>query len=224
VNTNTGVTPPAARGSSGGETARRPDAAAQERPDDSASGPTTVVGWAAVGFSVLYLISDLVELGQGGFSTLQLVMTYVAEAAIPLFVLGLYAVQRPRIGWPGLVSAVVYAYSFVYFTSTVVYALVERTDDWQTLQRRLGVWLTVHTVLMLLAGVGFGIAVIRARVFPVWTGATLIAGMLLMVVTSSLPAVAQTASAGVRDLAFAAMGAALLTRRRHRLGDTEVIR
>jgi hypothetical protein len=173
-----------------------------------------VVGWAAVGFSVLYLISDLLELGQGGFSTPQLVMTYVAEAAIPLFVLGLYAVQRPRIGWPGLVSAVLYAYTFVYFTSTVVYALVERTSDWQSLERRLGVWLTVHSVLMLLAGVGFGIAVIRARVFPLWTGATLIAGMLLMVITSGLPAAAQTASAGIRDLAFAAMGATLLTRRR----------
>jgi hypothetical protein len=210
VNTNTGITQPAARGS---------DAEAKERPTDSTSGTATVVGWAAIGFSVLYLISDLLELGQGGFSTPQLVMTYVAEAAIPLFVLGLYAVQRPRIGWQGLVSAVLYAYTFVYFTSTVVYALVERTSDWQSLERRLGVWLTVHSVLMLLAGVGFGIAVIRARVFPVWTGATLIAGMLLMVITSGMPAAAQTASAGIRDLAFAAMGAALLTRRRHRIDD-----
>jgi hypothetical protein len=213
MNTNTGITPPASRESSGGETARRPVAAAEGRPTDSASGTATVVGWAAVGFSALYLISDLLELGQGGFSTLQLVMTYVAEAAIPLFVLGLYAVQRPRIGRPGLVSAVVYAYTFVYFTSTVVYALVERTADWQSLEQRLGVWLTVHTVLMLLAGVGFGIAVIRAGVFPLWTGATLIAGMILMVITSGMPAATQTASAGIRDLAFAAMGATLLTRR-----------
>ena len=67
-----------------------------------------MVGWAAVGFSVLYLLSDLLELAQGGFSTPQLLMTYVAKAAIPLFVLGLYAVQRTGIGWPGLVSAVVY--------------------------------------------------------------------------------------------------------------------
>jgi hypothetical protein len=41
---------------------------------------------------------------------------------------------------------------------------------------------------------------------------TLIAGMLSMVITVSLPAVAQVASAGVRDLAFAAMGAALPAR------------
>jgi hypothetical protein len=65
---------------------------------------------------------------------------------------------------------------------------------------------------MVVAGVGFGVAVIRARVLPWWTGATLIAGMLLMAVTVGLSAAAQTASAGVRDLAFAAMGATLLVR------------
>jgi hypothetical protein len=70
----------------------------------------------------------------------------------------------------------------------------------------------IHSVLMVVAGVGFGIAVILARVLPWWTGATLIAGMLLMSVTVGLPAAAQTASAGVRDLAFAAMGLALLAR------------
>lgn len=143
-----------------------------------------MVGLGAAGFSVLYLISDLLEPGQGSFSTPQLNMTYVAEAAIPRFVLGLYATQPPRIGWAGLVSA-----------------------DWQSLERRLGVWLAVHSVLMLIAVVGFGIAVIRALVFPLWTGVTLIAGMLLDVITSGLPGAAQTASAGVRDLAFAAMGA-----------------
>ena len=214
---NSSAPQPASREHSGSQTAQRPDAEADRRPSEGSSSIATVVGWAAVGFSVLYLLSDLLELAQGGFSTPQLLMTYVAEAAIPLFVLGLYAVQRPRIGWPGLVSAVVYAYTFVYFTSTVVYALAERTSDWQSLEQRLGVWLTVHSVLMLLAGVGFGIAVIRAGVFPRWTGATLIAGMLLMIITSGLPAPAQAASAGIRDLAFAAMGATLLARRRRRI-------
>jgi hypothetical protein len=65
---------------------------------------------------------------------------------------------------------------------------------------------------MIVAGIGFGVATIRARVLPLWTGMRLIAGMLLMVITVSLPAAAQTVSAGVRDLAFAAMGAALLAR------------
>jgi hypothetical protein len=185
-------------------------AEAAPRPYGGRQHLSTLVGLAAVVFSALYLISDLMELGQGGFSTSQLVVTYIAEAAIPLFVLGLYAVQSPRIGRLGLLSAVLYAYTFVYFTGTVTYALVERTSDWQSLKQRLGLWLTIHSILMVVAGVGFGIAVIRARVLPRWTGATLIAGMVLMVATVGLPAAAQTASAGVRDLAFAAMGAALL--------------
>ena len=107
-----------------------------------------------------------------------------------------------------------YAYTFVYFTGTVVYALVERASDWPALERRVGMGITIHSALMIVAGIGFGVAVIRARVLPRWTGATLIAGMLLMAVTVSLPAAAQTASAGVRDLAFAAMGAVLLVRAR----------
>jgi hypothetical protein len=190
---------------------------AAPRPSGDMSSIAVLVGLAAVTFSAVYLISDLLELIHGGFSTSQLILTYAAEAAIPLFVLGLYAVQRPQIGRLGLASAVLYAYTFVYFTSTVVYALVEQTTDWQALERRLGIWLTIHSVLMIVAGIGFGIAVIRARVLPWWTGATLISGMMLMVSTLSLPAGAQTASAAVRDLSFAAMGAVLLIRGgRHR--------
>jgi hypothetical protein len=100
----------------------------------------------------------------------------------------------------------------VFFTSTVVYALVNHTHDWSELTTQLGAWLTIHSVLMVLAGVAFGAAVIRAQVLPRWTGITLIAGMVLMAVTVSLPDVTQTMSAAVRDFAFAGMGAALLRR------------
>lgn len=63
------------------------------------------VGLAAVVFSVIYFVSDVIELAQGGFSTTQLVLTHTGEAAIPLFVIGLYAAQRPQIGRLGLVGA-----------------------------------------------------------------------------------------------------------------------
>jgi Ca2+/Na+ antiporter len=180
-------------------------------PEDAARF-AVMIGGAAVAFSVLYLVSDVIELAQGGFSTPQLALTYAAEAAIPLFVLGLFAIQRPRIGAFGLIAAVTYAYTFVFFTSTVVYALVNHTHDWRELTTQLGAWLTIHSVLMVLAGVAFGAAVIRAQVLPRWTGITLIAGMVLMAVTVSLPDVTQTMSAAVRDLAFAGMGAAVLRR------------
>ena len=74
----------------------------------------SLIGVAAVVFSALYLLSDVIELLQGGFSTTQLVLTYISEASIPLFVIGIYAAQRPRIGRLGLLGAVGYAYTFVF--------------------------------------------------------------------------------------------------------------
>ena len=89
------------------------------------------IGVAAVVFSGLYFVSDVLELLQGGFSTPQLVLTYLAEAAIPLFVLGLYAAQRPHIATLGLLGAVGYAYAYVFFTGTVLLALVNKSPNWE---------------------------------------------------------------------------------------------
>jgi len=169
-----------------------------------------LVGVAAVAFSALYFVSDVIELAQDGFSTFQLSLTYAAEAAIPLFVLGLYALQRPRIGSLGLVGAVAYAYVYVFFTGTVTYALVNGTDAFDALSDTMGAWMTVHGALMVLAGLAFGLAVVRARALPGWTGVALILGVVLVAVSSALPDVVQTAAAGVRDLAFAGMGVSLL--------------
>jgi hypothetical protein len=118
--------------------------------------------------------------------------------------------QRPWIGRLGLVAALTYAYTFVFFTSTVVYALIDRTSNWNALTSKFGTWLTIHSALMVVAGIAFGVAIVQARVMPRWTGAALILGMILMTVATALPDVAQTTAAGVRDLAFAGMGAALL--------------
>lgn len=185
-----------------------------------------LVAAMSVVFSLVYLVSDVLELAQGGFSTVQLALTYAAEAAIPFFVLGLYVVQRPHIGRIGFIGAVAYAYAFVFFTGTVVYALIDHTSDWDALTGRFGAWITVHSAIMVVAGVLFGGATWHARVLPRWTGVMLVLGMLSMTVAVTLPDAAQTAAAAVRDLAFAGMGASLLasspaTRaRRLRLGST----
>jgi hypothetical protein len=140
------------------------------RHNDRSRSLAALIGAAALVFSLLYFLSDLIELRQGGFSTPQLVVTYAAEAPIPLFVLGLYAVQRPQIGTVGLIAAITYAYAFVFFTGTVLYALADRTPNWDALQNRLGAWLTLHSALMVLAGIGFGVSTIRASPLPTWTG------------------------------------------------------
>ena len=170
-----------------------------------------LVGYAALVFSALYFLSDVVEALQGGFSTGQLWMTLVSEAAIPVFVIGLYLVQRPPIGRLGLFGAVAYAYAFVYFTGTVVYALVEGTSDYAALSDALDPWMTIHGAIMVIAGIAFGYAVTGARVLPRWTGIALMAGVVLVALTQTAPEGVQLVAAGIRDLAFAGMGVALLS-------------
>jgi hypothetical protein len=68
-----------------------------------------LAGAAAVVFPLGVFASELVEVGPGNFATGRLALAYLGEAGIVFSVLGLYAVQRPRIGrlglsgsgWPG---------------------------------------------------------------------------------------------------------------------------
>jgi len=183
-----------------------------------------LVGLVAAGFTALYLISDLIEVAQGGFSTFRLALTYAGEAAIPLFVIGLYAVQRPPIGRLGFAGAVAYAYSYVFFTSTVVYALIARTPNYKDMAKVFGAWMTVHGLIMLVGGLAFGLAVVRAGVLPRWTGVLLMAGVVLVVAASGLPDIPRTVAAAIPDAAFIGMGLAVLNRRRKsrtRQGPTE---
>jgi hypothetical protein len=178
-----------------------------------AIGTTRLVGGAAIVSTATYFISDLIEVVQGDFSTARLILTYLGEAAIPLFVMGLYAVQRPRIDWLGLAGAIAFAYSYVFFTSTVMYALVAGTSDYAALTRVFGAWMTVHGAIMLVGGLAFGSAVIRAGVLPRWTGVCLMTGVVLVAAASGLPNLARTVAAAVSDAAFIGMGVALLMRR-----------
>jgi hypothetical protein len=172
-----------------------------------------IVGLAAIAFSAIYFISDLIEVAQGNFSTLRLSLTYIGEAPIPLYVIGLYAVQRPRIGRLGLLGAVAFAYSYVFFTTTVIYALTAGTQNWNALGKVFGAWMTVHGLIMLVGGLAFGLAVVRGGVLPRWTGVCLMAGVVLVVAMSGQSNVARTAAEAVTATAFIGMGVGLLTGR-----------
>jgi hypothetical protein len=180
------------------------------------------VGLAAIAFSAIYFISDLIEIIQGNFSTLRLSLTYVGEAAIPIFVIGLYAVQRPRIGRLGLFGAVAFAYSYVFFTGTVIYALAAGTQNWNALGKVLGAWMTAHGLIMLVGGLTFGLAVVRAGVLPRWTGACLMAGVVLIVAMSGQSNVARAAAEAVTATAFIGMGVGLLIGRSKSLGQEDL--
>lgn len=172
-----------------------------------------LAGAAAIIFSFVYLISDVVEVVQGNFSTVRLILTYVGESTIPLFVIGIYATQRPQIGWLGLFGAATYAYSYVFFASTVIYALVAGIPDYPALTAIFGPWMTVHGALMLIGGVAFGVAVVRARVLPRWTGVCLMGGVVLVALASGLPTFARAIAEAGPAVAFIGMGVSLLRER-----------
>jgi hypothetical protein len=171
-----------------------------------------VVGLAAILFPIIYFVADLIETAQGNFSTARLVLAYIAESAIPLFVLGLYATQRPRIGRLGLFGAVGYAYSFVFFTSTVVYALTAHLSNWKAVTHVFGGWFILAGAIMVIGGAAFGLASIKAEVLPRWTGMVLIIGVVLVAATAGMSNGVRTAAAALPDAAFVGMGLALLRR------------
>ena len=167
------------------------------------------IGYMAVVSSVLYFCSDVVEVVQGRFSTGQLWLTLIAEATIPVFVIGFAVIRTQRpLGWVGDLSVIVYAYAFLYFTGTVVYALTNGTRDYEVLTGQLGLTMTAHGVMMVVAGIGFGCSVIRARLFPIWTAVALMAGVVLVALSQGLPNGVQLIAAGTRDLGFVGMGVA----------------
>ena len=168
-----------------------------------------VIGYMAVVSSMLYFGSDVVEVVQGRFSTGQLWLTLIAEATIPVFVIGFAVIRTQRpLGWVGDLSAIVYAYAFLYFTGTVVYALTNGTRDYEVLTDRLGLTMTAHGVMMVVAGVGFSCSVIHARLFPTWTAIALMVGVVLVALSQGLPDGVQLVAAGTRDLGFVGMGVA----------------
>jgi hypothetical protein len=133
---------------------------------------------------------------------------------VPILVIGLWLVQRPPMGRLGAASAIAYACSFVFFTGTVVYALVDGTRDFEQLGASLSPWMTIQGAVMVIAGVGFGYAVSRGGVVPRWTGMALAAGVVLIPLSMGAADAVGLVGVAIRDLAFAGMGAALLRDRR----------
>lgn len=179
-------------------------------PSSSASDLRRLVGWAAVLFPSVYFASDLLEVVQGDFTTLRLSLTYVGESALPLVLLGLYAVQRPQIGRLGLAGAVAFAYAYVFFTSTVVYALVDGTRDYDEVTRVFGWAMTLHGAVLVAGGLCFGLGVVRAGVLPSWTGRCLVVGVVLVAAASGSSNTVRTIAAAFPDAALIGMGVAAL--------------
>lgn len=173
----------------------------------------TLAGVAAVVFPLVYFASELVEVAQGSFSTARLALAYLGEAGIVFVVIGLYAVQRPRIGRLGLYGALAYAYSFAFFASTVVYALAAGSKNWTAVTDVFGGWLTLHGAIMVAGGVAFGLAVIKTAVLPRWTAVCLMAGVVLVAAAAGMSTAVRAGAAALPEAAFTGMGVMVLRER-----------
>ncbi len=170
------------------------------------------IACAAMAAPALHTLTDILEWVSGGFSAVQLWLNYVAFLPMPVLAIGLYAAQRPRIAWIGLVGALGYGFAFVYFAHTTLVALAQHTPTYEQLWSELGWPYTAHGALMVMGGVAFGWATYRAHVFPRWTAALFLLGVGInfLLALLPLPDLLQTAGTALRNAGLAGMGWTLL--------------
>jgi hypothetical protein len=162
--------------------------------------------------SVLYMVSDGIEWLGSGFAPFQLYLTYIAFVMVPFIMTGLFAIQWPKIHWIGLIGAVAFGASFVFYAGTAIYALTVQTGDYEDLVRELGLLYTLHGGLLVAGGILFGAAVIRSRILPLWTGYALTGGVVVNLVISliGLPDSNQIVGSSIRNIAFFGMAVRVL--------------
>ncbi|MAD43855.1 MAG: hypothetical protein CMI02_11770 [Oceanospirillaceae bacterium] len=171
-----------------------------------------VIGLSAIAAPLAHTITDIWEVLAGGYSVPLLIVNYIAFVVLPFTVIGLYAVQRPAIRMAGLVGALLYAWSFIYFSHTALYALEQQIPDYDTLWQHLGMVYTFHGMLMIAGGLLFGVVTCYLGLFPRWTSLCFIAGILANLVFGliNVPDITQIIGSTVRNLGLMGMGASLL--------------
>ena len=156
----------------------------------------------------LHSVTDIMEWVQGGFSTPQLWLNYLAFLPLPAVLLGLCAVQGSRLPRSALFGALLYGAAFIYFAHTTLYALATGVREYAALWDQLGAFYTFNGGLMVVGGLLFGIGTLRAGVFPRWTASLFLLGLLvnLVLVVLPVPDILQTLGSAVRNAGLVGMG------------------
>lgn len=176
-----------------------------------------IVGWGAVLAPGLHTVTDLLEWWNGGFSGPQLWLNYFAFLPLPALMIGLYAVQVPRVSKAGLFGAVLYGFAFIYFAHTTLIALTSEVGTYERLLAQLGWIYTVHGALMVAGGLVFAWATARAGVLPTWTARLFSLGLLIHLALALLPLpdLLQIVGSTLRNAGLLSMGG-FLVREAHR--------
>jgi hypothetical protein len=172
-----------------------------------------VVGVAAITAPVLHAVSDALEWWQGGFSTGQLWLSYIAFVVLSWLLLGIYVVHRNRPGPAGLVGALLYGVAFTYFAHTALDALAEHTPTYEALWERLGPAYTIHGAMMVIGGLLFSWSVLQAGWLPRSAIVLFTTGLLVNLTLALTPApeLLQTIGTAIRNLGLVWMGTAILS-------------
>jgi hypothetical protein len=167
-----------------------------------------VIGLSAIIFPFLHSLTDVMEIANKGFSMPQMLLNYIAFLFIPLMVIGLFAYQWKKAGWLGFIGALLYSLSFIYFESTTVYVMINKTVDYQKLLDELGFFYFFNGGLMVVGGIMLGISILKYRFLPAYSAIILIIGLLINAIVAFIPVpdIFQTLGSAFRNIAFICMG------------------
>jgi hypothetical protein len=173
-----------------------------------------LVGTAAVVAPILHTFTDVMEWHQGGFSTTQLWLNYIAFLPMPWLLLGICSVRAGPLGAAALTGAVLYGFAFTYFAHTTLFALEVSARDYATLWHDLGSTYTVHGALMVVGGLLFAGAALRSKSLPVGAVALFGGGLLVNLALALIPApeLLQTVGTALRNAGLVGMGCSILAR------------
>jgi hypothetical protein len=171
-----------------------------------------VVGSAAIVAPLLHSLTDVMEWLQHGFSSAQLWLNYLAFLPMPWLLLGLWVLQEKSAGAVGLAGALLYGVAFTYFAHTTLFALATQSPDYEALWQQLGSAYTIHGALMVIGGLLFTLAALRAGGLPKTALLLFGAGLLVNLTLALLPApdILQTLGTAIRNAGLIGMGYAIL--------------
>lgn len=171
-----------------------------------------LIGLAAITAPALHSATDIVELILGGFTPAMLWANYIAFLPMPWLLFGIYVVHPGRLSSIALLGAVLYGIAFTYFAHTTLYALAHQTTTYENLWNVLGLAYTVHGALMVLGGLLFAWATLRACWLPRSATGLFACGIVLNLLLGLLPFpdIWQTLGTALRNTGLVLMGCKIL--------------
>lgn len=143
--------------------------------------PRTAAALALAGCATMVL-SEIVERLSGGFTPTSYAVTIAGFLGLGWAALVAHRGQRPPDGALGLVGAVLFAAGCLLESLGDVVGFGAPTEE--ALQARTGLLIPIGGVLLVLGGLALGVAIVRARRYPRWTGVVVAATPLFLPATS----------------------------------------